>query len=128
MLHMGLLQGSIRTVAAFAKMAADVIYPPRCPSCRAYVDAEGNFCAACFSKLRLIDAPVCACCGIPFVVSIEAVMRWPECLDTPPVFDVARSAMVYDASSAPLVTLLKFRDQWARLERYVQMSCAWVAR
>jgi ComF family protein len=99
----------------------DVIYPPACPSCRARVDAEGNFCPSCFAKLRMIDTPLCDCCGIPFTLQLEASMRCPSCLSDPPDFDVARSALVYDAVSAPLVTALKFHDQWAGLSRYVQM-------
>ncbi len=118
---MGLLHAAIQSTAAIARLAADMVFPPRCPSCREYVAADGNFCSTCFSKLRIIDAPFCACCGIPFVVAIEADMRCPTCLDTPPDFDVARAAMVYDAISSPLISALKFHDQWAGLERYVQM-------
>lgn len=110
-----------QTLAGLLRLGMDVVYPPRCPSCHAYVTADGNFCAECFSKLRLIDAPYCACCGIPFVIAVEAETRCPECLDTPPEFTMARAAMVYDAISAPLVSALKFQDQWAGLARYVQL-------
>jgi ComF family protein len=118
---MGLLHHTANKVAALVQWAGDVIYPPRCPSCRTYVAADGNFCAECFSKLRMIDAPQCACCGIPFVVAVGADTRCPACLSNPPEFDVGRAALVYDAISAPLVTALKFHDQWAGLERYGQM-------
>ena len=104
-----------------ARLIADTLFPPRCPSCHGYVAAEGNFCAACFSKLRMIEAPMCACCGIPFVIVAEADTRCPECLDVPPEFAAARAALVYDNISAPLVTALKFNDQWANLSRYVQL-------
>lgn len=110
-----------QNAGALARLVADAVYPPRCPSCRAYVTADGNFCAACFGKLRMIDAPLCACCGIPFAVAVEAETRCPSCLETPPDFNAARAALVYDAVSAPLVTTLKFHDQWAGLARYVQM-------
>ena len=103
------------------QLLADTIYPPRCPSCRAYVAADGNFCSSCFAALRMIDAPFCACCGIPFVIAAEADTRCPSCLDSPPEFHTARAALVYDGISAPLVTALKFHDQWAGLPRYVQM-------
>jgi ComF family protein len=114
-----------RTVWAVAKgvlrLTADMLFPPRCPSCQSYVSADGNFCAPCFSKLRMIDHPLCACCGIPFSVAVDADTRCPSCLDSPPEFDVARAALVYDAVSAPLVSALKFHDQWANMARYVQM-------
>lgn len=118
---MRVLPAIAKTAAALLRMGTDVVFPPRCPSCRSYVQADGNFCSACFSKLRMIDAPLCACCGIPFVVAVEAETRCPTCLDTPPDFDVARAALVYDGISAPLITALKFHDQWAGLERYAQM-------
>lgn len=69
----------------------------------------------------MIADPLCACCGVPFVISMEPGAWCPACLDTPPDFDMARAVMVYDAVSAPLVTALKFHDQWAGLTRYVQM-------
>lgn len=112
---------SVQATHAAFRLVAELVYPPRCPSCQTYVAADGNFCAECFHKLRMIDAPMCACCGIPFVIAVEADTRCPECLDTPPEFDAARAALVYDTVSAPLVAALKFHDQWASLERYVQL-------
>lgn len=102
------------------RLIADAVYPPRCPSCQDYVDADGNFCAPCFSQLKMIDAPYCACCGIPFAVPVAADTRCPTCLDAPPQFALARAPLVYDNISAPLVSALKFSDQWANLGRYVQ--------
>ncbi|MFM9891108.1 MAG: double zinc ribbon domain-containing protein [Rickettsiales bacterium] len=99
----------------------DMAFPPSCPSCREPVTAEGNFCAPCFDKLRIIAAPVCEACGIPFPVAVEAGARCAECLDTPPQFHAARAALVYDATSAPLISALKFHDQWAGLARYVTL-------
>ncbi len=120
---MGYFSDRFRLVNARGVLAlmADFIYPPRCPSCQVYVEADGNFCAECFSQLRMIAPPFCACCGIPFVIAADAETRCPTCLDDPPEFDVARAALVYDAVSAPLVSALKFRDQWAGLKRYGQM-------
>lgn len=118
---MRILRTTIHMTAAVARLGVDMVYPPRCPSCRAYVTADGNFCPECFSRLRMIDAPHCACCGIPFVVAVDATTRCPTCLEAPPDFDVARAALVYDGISAPLITALKFHDQWAGLERYTQM-------
>ena len=108
-------------VGSTARMLADLLFPPRCPSCQAQVEGDGNFCAPCFSKLRMIDAPMCHCCGIPFAVPVGADMRCPDCLETAPEFTLARAALVYDAVSSPLIATLKFHDQWAGLSRYVQM-------
>ena len=105
-------------------MLLDMIYPPECPSCRTPVETMHNLCSECFAKLRLITKPMCACCGIPFVVPTGEDGQCPECLNDPPAFDRARSVMVYDGISAPLIHALKFQDQWAGLERYTAMLCA----
>lgn len=111
----------LELVKGSTRLLTDAIFPPRCPSCHGYVAAKGNFCAPCFQQLKMIEAPLCACCGVPFAVPVMEEALCPQCLDDHPEFDVARSALVYDAISAPLVTALKFNDQWANLERYVQL-------
>lgn len=103
------------------RLLANAVFPPRCPSCHGYVEAEGNFCATCFAVLKMIEAPLCACCGIPFAVPTAVDTLCPSCLDVQPEFETARAALVYDATSAPLVTALKFQDQWANLERYIAL-------
>lgn len=116
------MQGLLTGFRGLAHLAVDMVYPPRCPSCRQHVGADGNFCAPCFNRLRVIEAPLCQCCGIPFVIGVgEEYLLCPECLDEKPDFDAVRAALVYDAVSGPLVTSLKFNDQWAGLTRYVQM-------
>lgn len=120
MVNLGQSAGT-QAARGLLRLVVDMVYPPRCPSCQEYVAADGNFCAPCFQKLRMIDAPMCACCGIPFVIAVDADTCCPDCLDAPPAFDVARAALVYDGVSAPLVTALKFNDQWASLERYVRL-------
>ena len=111
-------------LSGIARLVLDVIYPPECPSCRVPVETMHNLCAACFAKLRMITKPMCACCGIPFAVPTGEDGKCPECLLEPPMFDRARSVMVYDGVSAPLVSALKFHDQWAGLTRYASMLCA----
>lgn len=107
--------------ASVARLVADIAFPPSCPACHGAVEADGNFCFDCFAKLKMIGAPLCQCCGIPFVFAIEAQMKCPICLESPPAFDTARSALVYDEVSAPLVSALKFHDQWAGLSRHARM-------
>lgn len=107
-----------------SRAALDIAFPPGCPSCREQVSAPGNFCAPCFEALKLIAKPYCAGCGIPFAFDIGPEAKCPECLADAPAFDGARSVMVYDALSAPLVSALKFSDQWTGLSRYAQMMAA----
>lgn len=106
------------------RLVADVAFPPQCPSCRGAVSAAGNFCSHCFSQLRMISDPQCQCCGVPFMVTMEKEARCVDCLDRPPAFAMARAVMVYDRVSAPLISTLKFADQWAGIHRHSAMMAA----
>ncbi len=119
------MQSQIRVVgeqvAGVGRLMLDAAFPPRCPSCQVPVAGLHHFCPDCFQQLKLISAPHCARCGIPFVVAIDALAECPECLAEPPSFARARAVMVYDAISAPLVSALKFHDQWTGLARFTEM-------
>lgn len=110
------------TAVGMGRALLDMAFPPHCPSCQTAVETAHNFCAPCFTQLRMIAQPLCGCCGIPFAVAVEG--QCPECLATPPAFTRARAAMVYDGVSAPLVAALKFNDQWAGLARYATLMQA----
>lgn len=114
----------VNRTTELSSAALNVAFPPRCPSCSDQVEAQGNFCRPCFDTLKLIAKPYCAQCGVPFSFSIGEEAKCPDCLAEPPAYDGLRAVMVYDQVSAPLVSALKFRDQWAGLERYVQMMVA----
>lgn len=110
---------------AASHVALNLVFPPRCPSCQTAVDSEGNFCAACFSKVKLITPPCCTSCGVPFTIDLGEDAECPDCLAVPPAFTTARAAMVYDRTTAPLISALKFHDQWAGLSRAIdQMRTA----
>jgi ComF family protein len=106
------------------RLMLQAVFPPACPSCRQPVEAMHSFCADCFKALRMIANPMCDCCGIPFVVALEANGHCPECLLEKPSFTRARAPMVYDARSMPLVTSLKFHDQWSSLPQAVRLMAS----
>ncbi|WP_298214598.1 double zinc ribbon domain-containing protein [Acidocella sp.] len=49
----------------------DSVLPPSCLACSETVEAEGQFCAKCFSKAEFITAPLCERCGVPFPFALE---------------------------------------------------------
>jgi ComF family protein len=89
----------------------DLLLPPRCPSCRAIVERDGSFCAPCWSRLDFLTAPMCTCCGLPFAYSSGEEALCGACAQTPPPFDRARAALVYNSGSAGLVLALKHGDR-----------------
>lgn len=106
----------------------DILLPPRCLSCNAPLWGKTQVCAACWTSLQFIDAPLCDVSGVPFpfdsgldpgVASLS-----PDVLARPPAFDRARAALRYDASSGRLISRLKYGD---RLEA-VPLFARWMAR
>lgn len=83
----------------------DVLLPPRCLTCEAPVTTQGTQCAACFSSLSFVTAPLCIRCGIPFAQ--PGVELCPACVAAPPVFTMARAALRYDDGARRLILPLK---------------------
>lgn len=101
----------LRWLRAGGSAALDTILPPRCPSCREIVGADGSFCAACWATLRFITAPWCAGCGVPFEYDMGPDARCGPCLETPPRFTAARAALVYDGAAKRALLGFKHGDR-----------------
>lgn len=88
----------------------DAVLPPRCLSCGAIVAGTGAVCPPCWSRLAFVGPPHCVCCGMPFPYDAGEDLRCAACIRTPPAFDRARAALVYDAASRPLLLGFKHGD------------------
>jgi len=80
----------------------DVVLPPRCLGCGDGVDRQGALCAACWSELSFITPPLCRICGLPLPYAAVGDGLCEPCLDEPPVYDMARAALRYDANGRRL--------------------------
>lgn len=92
----------------------DIVLPPRCLVTGEAVDAPGLLAPQFWSKLNFIEAPYCNRCGMPFPFSPEignVTFLCGACLDHPPVFDMARQALVYDDNSRDMVLKFKYADK-----------------
>jgi ComF family protein len=96
--------------AKVAKSVLDLIFPPLCIGCRGEV-MDSGLCAQCWSKVTFLDGPVCACCGLPFGVALDAEMLCAACLAAPPAFDSARAILSYDEHSRDAILALKYADR-----------------
>jgi len=79
----------------------DMVFPPRCVSCKEF---GAYICPACRPLMMRADAPRCRVCWTP-----EAGGACETCRYRRPVFDGARSALVYDGPARDAVLALKFR-------------------
>jgi ComF family protein len=98
-------------MAAVGRHLVDAVFPPQCPSCAAMVEAHGRLCAACWSQVRFIGDPRCACCGVPLAFDAGPEALCLQCLSDRPAFDTARSVMLYDDFSKALVLKFKHGDR-----------------
>ena len=113
------------TIAADVAMRLfDIALPPQCLSCHTPVGAAGTLCASCWSKLRLIEKPMCERLGIPFTYDLGAGALSAEAIADPPPFDRCRAVAVFDDIARNLLHALKYRD---RLELAAWMA-GWMAR
>jgi ComF family protein len=102
----------------------DLALPPLCPSCREPLGDGTGLCAACWSKLSLIEPPYCARLGIPFAYDPGPGLLSMEAIANPPAYDRARAAVRYDDTARTLVLSFKYND---RLDLAPMMG-RWMAR
>ncbi|MCC9620131.1 ComF family protein [Thalassospira sp. MA62] len=99
-------------------LGLDAILPPRCGGCGDVTDTPHAVCAACWSEIRFIAPPICACCGYPFELDAvddgsvgEKHVLCGPCHQKKPTFDRARSALVYDDASRDYLLRFKHADR-----------------
>lgn len=89
----------------------DLLLPPRCIGSGKIVDAPGMLDAGFWTELAFVSAPACDCCGMPFSFGVADGSLCAACIDTPPDFDRARAAVVYNDASRQLILDFKYGDK-----------------
>jgi ComF family protein len=118
------IERAATALRSVARLALDVALPPLCPSCREPLGDGVGLCAACWSKLSLIEPPYCARLGIPFTYDPGPGLLSMEAIANPPAYDRARAAVRYDDIARALVLSFKYGD---RLDLAPMMG-RWMAR
>jgi ComF family protein len=90
------------------KPALDFALPERCPACGAITADGTNFCADCWPKLRFLNPPWCAACGLPFAYEQDDSALCANCLSEPPLHDGIRAVVAYDDLSRQIILRLKY--------------------
>jgi ComF family protein len=94
-----------------ARAALDALLPPLCLSCQTIVDQPGAVCAACWTRLSFLGAPMCQRCGLPFPYEVGAGAECAACIADPPPWQRARAVFAYDEASRGLVLGFKHADR-----------------
>ncbi len=102
----------MRALRGIPRGALSLIYPPSCSGCGGGTADPGALCPACWSSLRLIEAPFCERFGTPFAVDLGVgPLLSPRAIADPPAFARARAVALYDDVARRLVHRLKYEDR-----------------
>jgi len=103
----------VSRLGSIAAAALDLLLPPTCTLCPVAVDAPGLLCGPCFGELTAAEEPCCRCCGVPFDLAWQAAEGGlcQRCIDSPPAFEQARAALLYNDASRRLVLPFKHGDR-----------------
>jgi len=111
----------------FRRMAGrvlDVLLPPGCIACGALVSSAHALCGPCWEKVDFIDDPKCRCCGKPFEFDPGMDSDCGACLRQPPIYERARSAVIYGDHSRRFILAYKHGDR----TDMVPAMTTWLAR
>ncbi len=87
----------------------DFVFPRKCYGCRVVIrNSDPLFCTDCARTFRRVEPPLCTSCGIPFKARAGADHVCPDCSEKPPLFDLARSAMVYEGAVRKAIHRFKY--------------------
>jgi ComF family protein len=104
--------GSINpSIQQVVQRCLNILLPPACVACGALVSSENGLCAACWEQVDFIGDPVCAQCGRPFEFDPGEGSQCAACLKKPPLYDRARSAVVYGETSRRFILSYKHGDR-----------------
>jgi len=107
-----------------AKRALDILLPPACVACGTLVSRAHALCGPCWEKVDFIDDPKCQSCGRPFDSDPGRESLCGPCLRNPPIYERARSAIVYGDHSRRFILAYKHGD---RTDMVPSMT-GWLAR
>lgn len=94
------------------KKTIDFLIPPHCVLCQGILETDQGLCGACWKKINFISNPFCQTCGLPlpFETQESQNINCGPCSLEPPIFDQARSAVIYDTCSKDLILRFKHGD------------------
>ncbi len=107
-----------------ARLALDLVLPPRCLSCGTLTGTMGGLCPACWNRMVFLGPPWCRSCGHPFEADPGPAAVCGICAGKPRQFGRARAVLRYDDASKPLVLGFKHADKTALAPHFAR----WMAR
>jgi ComF family protein len=107
------------TLLSWWKMTLNTLLPPRCAATGEIVDIQGMVTSDFWQQLEFIESPLCLQCGLPFGFEIAGEALCAACMEQPPVFDRARSAVIYNDASRKLILGFKYGDKLHSIHTFI---------
>lgn len=107
------------SVRKIAQQFLNFLLPPACVACGSIVSSEKGLCAECWGKVDFIEQPICAQCGRPFEFDPGDTLSCAACLKKPPLYQRARSAVVYGEASRQFILSYKHGDRLDMVPSFV---------
>lgn len=99
-------------IKAFSALTLNQVLPPRCIVSGEAVDRQGMLVPDVWTNLDFITAPYCKACGAPFEFDTASGGEYcAPCLQNPPHYAKARSALKYNEASRLMILGFKHADQ-----------------
>jgi ComF family protein len=93
----------------------DLIYPPRCPVCGAFLcdektsdEAGSPFCRVCLTSFLPLESPLCPVCGRSFRAGNPEDHVCENCLRRRPFFEEARAPFLYEGGLMTAIHEFKY--------------------
>ena len=106
-------------ITSFSKTLLNFILPSICHICKLPIKEYDNpyICRFCWDKIKLIDGPVCPCCGMPFRSNVT-LLKSPNflcgsCREKAPHFKKAIAVGVYEGTLSEAIHILKYQKKQA---------------
>ena len=91
--------------------AVDTVLPPRCVASGEMVEQQGMIAPKIWADLDFIVNPMCVSCGFPFDFEVDTGSLCTYCLERPPPFETARSALKYNDAIRRIILGFKHADK-----------------
>lgn len=106
------------------RSAANLLFPPLCPSCGEETADATGLCAACWGGIELLSGTVCDGCARPLPVIASGPARCDDCADARFEWGRVRAAALYGGAARNLVLSLKHAGR----PDLAPMMAEWMAR
>ena len=105
------LFSAAEAVRGALNLAADLLLPPVCISCRKRAGAHGLLCGDCWARIDFIVPPLCSRLGVPLPYDTGEPSLSAGAIADPPVYDRARAAARYSSTMRDLIQSFKYGDR-----------------